>query len=123
MYLMFGDEADKDQSAGKKYFVYGAIFAPTNSLAALHAEIEKARVAAGYAATDSLKSSSNSRPKGITPEKHRELKNTVMKIARETGNIKFCAQVTLHELARDQEPDDRVLWGANTVLGKFNTFL
>jgi hypothetical protein len=90
---------------------------------ALHAEIEKARKTAGYADTDSLKSSSNSRPKSITPEKHRELKNTVMKIARETGNIKFCAQVTLHDLARNQEHDDRVLWGANTILGKFNTFL
>jgi hypothetical protein len=123
MYLMFGDEADKDHTAGKKYFVYGAIFVPTNSIASLHAEIEKARKAAGYADTDSLKSSSNSRPKSVTTEKHRELKNTVMKIGREIGNIKFCAQVTLHELARNQQHDDRVLWGANTILGKFNAFL
>jgi len=45
MYLMFGDEADKDQTAGKKFFVYGAIFAPTNSIASLHREIERARAA------------------------------------------------------------------------------
>lgn len=32
MYLMFGDEADHDAVQGKKYFVYGAIFAPTSSL-------------------------------------------------------------------------------------------
>ena len=41
MYLMFGDEADKEQTAGKKFFVYGAVFVPTNSMASLHAEIEK----------------------------------------------------------------------------------
>jgi hypothetical protein len=123
MYLMFGDEADKEQTAGKKFFVYGAVFVPTNSMASLHAEIEKARKEAGLVNTDSLKSSSNSRPEGFPPEKHRVLKNTVMKLAREVGNVKFCAQVTLHELARNQEQKDLVLFGANTILGKFNTFL
>jgi hypothetical protein len=92
MYLMFGDEADKEQTAGKKFFVYGAVFVPTNSMASLHAEIEKARKEAGLVNTDSLKSSSNSRPEGFPPEKHRVLKNTVMKLAREVGNVKFCAQ-------------------------------
>ena len=117
MYLMFGDEADKEQTAGKKFFVYGAVFVPTNSMASLHAEIEKARKEAALANTDSLKSSSNSRPEGFPPEKHRDLKNTVMKLAREVGNVKFCAQVTLHELARNQEQKDLVLFGANTILG------
>lgn len=41
MYLMFGDEADQDAVKGKKFFV------PTNSLYALHSEIERLRVAAG----------------------------------------------------------------------------
>jgi hypothetical protein len=31
--------------------------------------------------------------------------------------------VTLHESARNQSHDDVVLWGANTVLGKFDAFL
>ncbi len=42
MYLMFGDEADHNQTDGKKFFVYGGVFIPTNSLAALHAVVEKA---------------------------------------------------------------------------------
>jgi hypothetical protein len=46
-----------------------------------------------------------------------------MTVARDIGKVKFCAQVTLHELARNQSHDDLVLWGANTVLGKFNAFL
>lgn len=123
MYFMFGDEADKDQTAGKKFFVYGAIWCPSNSMPALHAGIEKARSAAGYASTNSLKSSSNSRPTDVTPEKHRDLKNEVMRLAREVGNVKFCAQVTLHELARNQTNTELVERGANTVLSRFNMFL
>jgi hypothetical protein len=123
MYLMFGDEADKEAVQGKKFFVYGAIFVPTNSISTLHAEVERLRAAAGMAATDSLKSGTNTKPKSMTADSHRKLKNDVMMAAREKGNVRFCAQVTLHELARNQDHDDRVQWGANTILGKFNTFL
>jgi hypothetical protein len=73
--------------------------------------------------TESLKSATTRRPKNLTAESHRALKQDVMKAAKERGNVRFCAQVTLHELARNQTHDDRVLWGANTILGKFNTFL
>jgi hypothetical protein len=41
MFLIFGDEADREQGRGQKFFVYGAVFAPTNSLAALHAQSKK----------------------------------------------------------------------------------
>jgi hypothetical protein len=47
MYLMFGDEADRTAVQGKKFFVYGAIFVPTNSISALHHEIERLRVKSG----------------------------------------------------------------------------
>ena len=116
MYLMFGDEADREAVQGKKFFVYGAIFVPTNSLVALHKAIELLRTKNGMANTDSLKSASGSRPKGMSFESHRDIKTEVMKTAREVGNVKFCAQVTLHDLARNQKHDELVLWGANTVL-------
>jgi hypothetical protein len=92
MYLMFGDEADKDQTAGKKFFVYGAIFVPTDSIAPLHGDIERARVSTGFVATDSLKSASGSKPRRVTPEQHRALKNDVMKLAH-ASNVRFCATV------------------------------
>jgi hypothetical protein len=123
MYLMFGDEADKDAAKDKKFFVYGAIFVPTNSIAALHAEVERLRAVAGMAGTDTLKSGTNTKPKGMTNEAHKQLKIDVTKAAREKGNVKLCVQVTLHELARNQDHDARVLFGANTILGKFNHFL
>lgn len=121
--MMFGDEADPEQGRGQKYFVYGAVFVPTEKLPALHTEIENIRKAASLANTDSLKSASGTRPKGMTHEQHRELKSKVMTLARDVGNVTFCAQVTLHDLARNQKHDDLVLWGANTVLSRFNMFL
>jgi len=121
--LMFGDEADREQGKGKRFFVYGAIFIDTDRIPALHDEIEKARQKAGFAATDSLKFAGATRPKDMSLNAHRDLKNKVMCAAEEVGDVKVCAQVTLHDLARNQEHDDLVLWGANTVLGKFNLFL
>jgi hypothetical protein len=56
MHFMFGDESDREQGRGQKYFVYGAIFVRTNYMQALHKSIEQARKAAGLADTDSLKS-------------------------------------------------------------------
>jgi hypothetical protein len=59
----------------------------------------------------------------LTIEAHRELKKKVMSAARDIGKVTFCAQATLHELARSQKHDDLVLWGANTILARFNMFL
>ncbi len=123
MYLMFGDEADHNQDDGKKFLMYGAIFVPTNTLAALHREMERARSDAGLVASDSLKSSSRSRPAIMSAQRHRELKQKVTALAREVGKVKLCTYVILHALARNQSHDDLVLFGANTVLGKFNAFL
>jgi hypothetical protein len=77
MYLMFGDEADRQAVQGKKFFVYGAIFAPTNSLVALHNAIEQLRIKNNMANTDSLKSASGSRSKSMSFEAHRDLKAEV----------------------------------------------
>jgi hypothetical protein len=123
MHFMFGDEADREQGRGQKFFVYGAIFISADKISALHVEVEKARKAAGLDNTDSLKFASGTRPKGMTFKGHRDLKKTVMLLAREIGDVTFCAQVTLHELAQSRDHDDLVLWGANTVLSKFNMFL
>jgi len=123
MFMMFGDEADSEQGRNQKFFVYGAIIVPTDRVADLHAAIEGVRRAADFAPTDSLKSASRSRPKSMTPATHRNAKKSVMAVARDVGRVRFCAYVILHELARKRSHDELVLWGANTILGKFNEFL
>ena len=112
----------RDRSRTRALF-YGAIFAPANSMPLLRTQMEQARKEAGLANTDSLKFASSTPPKGMTFEAHRDLKKTVLSLAREVGNVTFCAQATLHELTRNKDHDDLVLWGANTVLSKFNMFL
>jgi hypothetical protein len=123
MYFMFGDEADVDQGRGQKFFVYGAIFVPADNMPPLHTQVERARIGAGLSNTDSLKSASKTRPNNMTFEAHRDLKKKVMSLSRNVGDVTFCAQVTLHDLARNKNHDDLVLWGANTVLSKFDQFL
>jgi hypothetical protein len=82
MFLMFGDEADRDAVEGKKFFVYGAIFVPTNSIPALHAEIERLRANAGMSSTESLKSATTRRPNS-RPSIHSRLPTT----SEEVGHL------------------------------------
>lgn len=114
MHLMFGDEADKDAAKDKRFFVYGAIFVPSNSISALHSEVERLRTAAGMSGTDTLKSGTNTKPNGMANDAHKQLKIDVTKAALEKGNVKLCVQVTLHDLARNLSHDDRIFYGANT---------
>src|SRR5262245_65547225 len=100
MFLMFGDEADREQGKGKRFFVYGAIFIDTDRIPALHDEIEKARQKAGFAATDSLKFAGATRPKDMSINEHRDLKNKVMCAAEAVGDVKVCETVRLIALER-----------------------
>jgi hypothetical protein len=122
MYLMLGDEADFEQGKGQKFFVYGAIFIPPDSIKPLSDAIEAVWVAAKFEPTDSLKFADKTRPEKITREDFREVKAKVMDLAAKHGVV-FCAYAILHALASTQAHKQRVEFGANTLLGKFNEFL
>ena len=122
MYLMYGDEADAEQGLRQKFFLYGGIFIEQSKAWAAHQRIEKLRKKAGFAAQDSLKFATNTRPGTVTAETHRDIKSAVIDLAQELGVI-FCAYVFLHAIGRSQEQSDLIEFGANTVLGKFNQFL
>jgi hypothetical protein len=120
MYLMFGDEADADQGRGQKFFVYGAVFVDAENVQPLHDGIQDIRDKFGYGHTDSLKFSGC--PKDITYDEHREVKKQIVKLARK-HDVVFCAYAVLHAIAKGETHDNRVRFGANTLLGKFNQFL
>jgi hypothetical protein len=120
MYLMFGDEADADQGRGQKFFIYGGVFIDTSETEELHHAIQRRRKKFGYAATDSLKFSDC--PKGITLDQHRELKKEIVRLARK-HDVVFCAYAISHGIAKGETRDNLVLFGANTLLGKYNEFL
>lgn len=122
MYLMLGDEADAEQSRGQKFFVYGAIFVPHERIKPISDSVEAARKAAKFEPTDSLKFTDMTRPQKISKETFREVKAKVMDLAAQHG-IVFCAYAMLHAIAANQGHKKMVLFGANTLLGKFNEFL
>jgi len=122
MYLMLGDEADAEQSRGQKFFVYGAIFVPQESIKPLSDGVEGIRTAAKFEPTDSLKFADKTRPTKISRETFREVKTMVMDLAAQ-HRIVFCAYATLHAIAANRGHKDLVRFGANTLLGKFNEFL
>jgi hypothetical protein len=122
MFLMFGDEADAEQGRGQKFFVYGAIFVKADAAKELHAAIRDLRDRNGFAATESLKFADGTRPQEMTREDFRAVKKQAISVAK-AHDVKFCAYVTSHALARNQPHEDLVLFGANTLLGKFDEFL
>src|SRR6266478_696062 len=121
MFLMFGDEADAEQGRGQKFFVYGAIFVEADAQE-LHAAIRDFLFFNGTAATESLKFADGTRPQEMTREDFRAVKKQAISVAK-AHDVKFCAYVTSHALARNQPHEDLVLFGANTLLGKFDEFL
>jgi hypothetical protein len=122
MYLMYGDEADYAQNGGKRFLVCGAIFVDAERVKPLHDGVEAARRGAGFTATDSLKSNSNSKPETCTPETHLNLKNRVLELAQEDG-VTFCGYVCFHEIARNLTSEKKVEYGFNEILKRFNSFL
>jgi hypothetical protein len=117
---MFGDEADADQGRGQPFFVYGAAFVDADHVEPLHHEIAATREKFGYGATDSLKFSGC--PKDVTYDEHREVKKEIVKLARKY-DVVFCTYAISHAIAKGQTHDNLVLFGLNTLLGKFNEFL
>ena len=119
---MFGDEADREQSARSKFFVYGGAFIPPQSASQLHNGVETIRNKEGFAATDSFKFAANTKPPAMSKESHARAKQHAMQLAFECG-VKFCAYAILHKIAVNKAHDELVLFGVNTVIAKFHQFL
>ena len=122
MFLMLADEADAEQGKGQRFFVYGAVFVQADNIKVLSDTVETIRKQAGLKPTDSFKFADKSRPENVTKEAFREAKSKVLDLAAKYGTV-FCAYAILHELAGNQTHKDLVLFGANTLLGKFNEYL
>ena len=61
-------------------------------------------------------------PKDVTYDQHREVKKQIVKLAHK-HEVVFCAYAILHAIAKGETHDNVVLYGANTLLFKFNDFL
>lgn len=120
MWLMIADEAD--QGGGKDFLIFGGVFFPFSELQNLHYGVVRLRKKYGFADGDQLKSSPTTRPSQIKPEDHAKIKNEILDLAHEKG-CKICCYAILHDIAQGESHENKLKFGTNTLLGKFNQFL
>lgn len=122
MHLLFTDETNLPTDPGAKFFAYGGLIIPPNRLADLHDGVAEIRRKAGYRPHDELKFQTAARPKHVSVEQCTQAKNAVVDLCIRL-ECKFIAYVVLHAIARTQEVETLVSWGASHVIGKFNYYL
>jgi hypothetical protein len=122
MYVLLTDESNLEPSESIKFFTYGGLIVPLVNLPALHDRIGQIRTKAGYQSTDRLKFETKSRPRSVSLEAATEAKRAVVAAAIEL-DCKFIAYVVLHAIAKANDIQTNIQFGANSVIGKFNTYL
>lgn len=120
MFLMIADEADQD--GAKQFLVFAGVFFPSEALKILTEGVEKLRRKYGYGDGDLLKSSPTSKPKSVSSESHASIKNAILQLAA-NHECKICCYVVPHAIAKGQKHEDRMKYGTNTLLQKFDQFL
>ena len=120
MYLMIADEADQD--GAKEFLVFAGVFFPAEQLLKISNSVAKLRRDFGFNETDVLKSAVGTKPKEVPAENHAKIKNAVLELAAET-DCKICCYVVPHAIAKGQKHEDRLKFGTNTLLYKFDQFL
>lgn len=117
---MYADEADQDGK--REYLIYAGVFIPVTEAASLSRSIESIRFKSGFKTRDDLKFSSGTKPESITREQHTEAKSKILEAAL-THKCVVCCYVTPHSIAKGSTHEDRLKFGINTLLQKFDEFL
>lgn len=122
MHVLLTDESNLEPGESIKFFTYGGLIVPLANVAALHQRVAQIRKDAGYDPTDRLKFETKSRPKQVPVEVATAAKKAVVTAAIDSG-CKFIAYVVLHAIAKNQDIQTNIQFGANSVIAKFNTYL
>ena len=88
----------------------------------MHNAILNLRTQYGFEDTDLLKFSTGTKPKNVSRENHAAIKNDLIALARANG-CQACCYVTPFAIANGQSHVDRLKFGINTLLLKFDQFL
>ncbi|MEP2028143.1 MAG: hypothetical protein ABJI96_05475 [Paracoccaceae bacterium] len=117
---MIADEADQD--GAKEFLVFAGVFFPGEKMLQIHNEVGSLRNKYGFVDSDVLKSATGTRPKKMLPADHAEIKNSILELAAAT-NCKICCYIIPHAIAKGQNHENRLKFGTNTLLIKFDQFL
>ena len=122
MYLMVTDETNRLPKPDVDFFIYGRLFFPIELLGPLDDEVRKIRNEAGYKPDDHFKFDTNARPIHVSLDKCTEAKRRIVKFCLHNG-CKFIAYVILHDIAKNKNQKETVMWAADHVIGRFNKYL
>lgn len=121
VYLLLTDETNRDRTETQQFF-YGGIFFDISLLPVITRSVIRIREEAGYRPDDTFKFDTNSRPRHVSPEKFKEAKRSVLQLCERLG-IKAIVCCILHDIIRNQTPEDRFKQTASYVIGRFHRFL
>lgn len=122
VYFLFTEETNQQPSDSSLFFTYGRVFVPADSLEAIHQLIENIRDEYGYYPNDEFKFTPSSKPEQVSYEQFKNAKKAVLEGCAKL-NIKFSANLVLHQIAQNQTLVTLVSRGANTIIAAFNRFL
>lgn len=121
-FALFMDETNVGRDDGNRFFIYGGLAIPAERLGELHLSIGALRSKWKFSATDSLKFDTNTAPKGLGPDGHRQVKDEVLNLCLRL-DARFIASLVLHEIAKKKDDPTLLAMGANSVLFGFHRML
>jgi hypothetical protein len=122
MHILLTDETNRKPTPAARFFVYGGLLIDVSRLSEMDAGIASIRREAGFRAQDDFKFGTHTRPKQVSFDAATEAKREVIALCTRV-EAKFIAYVALHEIIKGSDPDDQVLFAANTVISQFNKYL
>ena len=122
MHILLTDETNKTPSEQVKFFAYGSIMFPVETLSKLDEKIRLIRVEAGYKPTDVLKFDTRVRPAQVTAAQATKAKAQVVEACKELG-VKFVVCVILHDIMKNQDAAKKCYWAADYVISRFHQYL
>jgi len=122
MRVLLADETNREPGARAKFFVYGGLILKVDDLSVLDERIASIREATGYQPQDDLKFDTRARPATVDRDAATEAKRQVLTACRDL-DAEFIDYVALHDIIKNSDPDDQLLFAANTVISQFNIYL
>lgn len=122
MHCLFTDETNSEESTKNKFFVYGGILFDMARYRELDEGIQAIRTTAGYEPGDILKFDTNFRPQHVSIEAATEAKKLVVQLCLKCG-CRFISLIILHKIIDKSNKDNKFLWAADHVIGRFNRYL
>lgn len=119
VYLFLGDETNRTQSQRSRFFLYGALFVPLETVDELDERIAEIRRDVPLRETDALKFDTRSRPEDVSIDAYTAAKSAVIDACVETG-VQFAAYAILHDIAKGR-PDDLLPYALNSLLYVFDS--